>query len=71
MRKCVVLILISFLFGLFSWTSFVQAGFGVTPPYIKNSHLTPGSHYETTIYLMRGKPTEELTAEVTIDASEI
>jgi len=71
MRKCVVLILISFLFGLFSWTSFVQAGFGVTPPYITNSHLVPGSHYETTIYLMRGKPTEELTAEVAIDASEI
>lgn len=71
MRKGIVLILIASLIGLFSWTSFVQAGFGVTPPYINNSHLTPGSHYETTIYLVRGEPIEELTAEVSIDAPEI
>ena len=71
MRKYIISILVVFLVGILGWVCFVQAGFGVSPPYVNNNRLTPGSHYEKTIYLVRGTPTEELTAEVTIDAPEI
>jgi len=48
-----------------------KAGFGVTPPYISNNHLIPGSYFEETIYLVRSSPDTEEVAEVTIGASEI
>lgn len=71
MKKYIIPILIGSLVGTFGLAGFVQAGFGVSPPYITNEHLVPGSHFERTIYLVRGDPVEELTAEVTIDAPEI
>lgn len=68
MRKYIFSILIASLVGTLGWVCLVQAGFGVTPPYVNNDRLMPGSHYEKTIYLVRGQPTQELTAELTIDA---
>ena len=43
------------------------AGFGVSPPYVKNERLDRGSHYEQKIILVRGDPIEDLKAEITID----
>jgi len=71
MKKYIILILVVSLVGMFGWAYLIQAGFGVSPPYVNNDRLTPGSHYEKTIYLVRGQPTTELTAEVTIDAPGI
>lgn len=71
MKKYIFSILITSLIGTLGWVGLSQAGFGVTPPYVNNDRLTPGSHYEKTIYLVRGQPDEELIAEITIDAPEI
>lgn len=48
-----------------------HAGFGITPPYVRNSSLTRNSIYEQTILLVRSDPNSALKAEITIDAPEI
>lgn len=45
-----------------------SAGFGITPPYVKNTSLTRNSMYEQQILLVRGNPDVGQVAEVTIDA---
>ncbi len=42
-------------------------GFGIMPPYVTNNSLVQNSHYEQTIILVRGDPTQDLKAEVTIN----
>ncbi len=49
----------------------VEAGFGITPPYVSNSSLTRNSVYEQQILLVRGDPDVAQNAEITIDAPEI
>lgn len=46
----------------------VQAGFGISPPYIKNDYLTPGSYFEETIYLVRSDSSEDMIVEAITDA---
>lgn len=71
MKNYIILILIVSFIGIFGLTYFVEAGFGVSPPWVKNNYLTPGSHFEQIIYLSRGTPDQELIARVSIDAPEI
>ena len=47
------------------------AGFGITPPYVKNTSLVRNSTYEQEILLVRSDPNEAQRAEITIDAPEI
>jgi hypothetical protein len=47
------------------------AGFGVTPPYVRNTSLTRNSTYEQQILLVRGDPNIPLKATVVVDAPEI
>lgn len=47
------------------------AGFGVTPPYVRNTSLTRNSTYEQQVLLVRGDPTTALKANVQVDAPEI
>ena len=47
------------------------AGFGVTPPYVRNTSLTRNSTYEQQILLVRGDPNIPLKASVIIDAPGI
>jgi len=47
------------------------AGFGVTPPFVRNTSLTRNSIYEQQILLVRADPTSPLQASVIIDAPEI
>lgn len=47
------------------------AGFGVTPPFVRNTSLTRNSVYEQEILLVRATPDAPLQAEVTVDAPEI
>ncbi len=48
-----------------------MAGFGVTPPFVRNTSLTRNSTYEQQILLVQGDPNVPLRATITIDAPEI
>ncbi len=48
-----------------------EAGFGITPPYVRNTSLIRNSTYEQQILLVRGDPNTAQKAEVSIDAPEI
>lgn len=67
-----------FVFALFIPVLFLSigastayAGFGITPPYVKNTSLVRNSTYEQQILLVRSDPNEAQRAEITIDAPEI
>ncbi len=62
---------IALLLFVMAGAEFAYAGFGVTPPYVRNSSLTRNSVYEQQILLVRGDPTVPLKATVIIDAPEI
>ncbi len=59
--------LLFFILGI----EIAQAGFGITPPYVRNTSLTRNSTYEQQILLVRGTPDVPLKAEIVIDAPEI
>lgn len=48
-----------------------EAGFGITPPYVKNTSLTRNSTYEQQILLVRNETNLAQKAEISIDAPEI
>ncbi len=70
MLRKLLAILLLVLFCL-SWGSSALAGFGISPPYVKNDYLIPGSSYEQTISLLRSDAEEDLQANIEIDAPEI
>lgn len=45
----------------------VFAGFGITPPYVRNDRLTRGTVYEQQITLVRSDPIDELKAQVSMN----
>lgn len=49
----------------------VGAGFGVSPPGIKEDKLVKGSHLERTIYLVQGNPTVDLQMEIIVESDKI
>lgn len=51
--------------------SVALAGFGVTPPFVRNTSLTRNSIYEQQILLVRADPSAPLQATVIVDAPEI
>lgn len=55
----------------FVGADYAHAGFGITPPYVRNSSLTRNSVYEQQILLVRGDPDQDLKALISIDAPEI
>lgn len=69
-RLFVFVLFIPVLF-LSSGASTVYAGFGITPPYVKNTSLVRNSTYEQQILLVRSDPNEAQRAEITVDAPEI
>ncbi len=66
-RVFVAAILLFFIVGI----ELARAGFGITPPYVRNTSLTRNSTYEQQILLVRGTPDVPLKAQITIDAPEI
>lgn len=50
---------------------FALAGFGITPPYVRNTSLTRNSVYEQQILLVRSETNTAQLAQVSIDAPEI
>lgn len=69
MKKTIQLFL--FFFLLLVWGGDVQAGFGISPPYVKSSKLIPGSHFEQKIYLLRSSAEEDLAANLIVEAPKI
>jgi hypothetical protein len=51
--------------------SFVQAGFGVTPPNIKEDRLVPGSTLRNIIYLVQGDPNRDIGIRVSVESADI
>ena len=43
------------------------AGFGITPPYVRNDTLRAGSEYTQEIIIVRSDPVEDLSAELTMN----
>lgn len=58
----------SFIVVVFIVPQSADAGFGITPPYVRNTSLTRNSIYEQEILLVRSDPDKELFAEITIEA---
>jgi len=70
LRKITFLLLL--LVGITVCPSFVHAGFGISPPYVKtNKPIFPGSKFKQKITLLRSTANNEMQAEVTINAPEI
>lgn len=61
---CTMLALIMMVFGT-AGTAF--AGFGITPPYVRNDRLTRGTVFEQTINLVRSDPEQDLRADITMN----
>lgn len=49
----------------------LHAGFGITPPYVRNTSLTRNAIYEQQILLVRGDPSTAQVAEIKVDAPEL
>jgi hypothetical protein len=71
LHKCLLGVLLVAVFFISTGTTFVHAGFGITPPYVSNTSLTRNSIYEQQILLVRGDPNTAQKAEISVDAPEI
>jgi len=67
--KGLLAVFVFLIFGVNA--NLAEAGFGITPPYVRNSSLTRNMVYEQPILMVRGDPDVALKAEITIDAPEI
>ncbi len=67
MKKLLLFLLVFFFLSSDS----AQAGFGITPPYVRNTSLVRNSTYEQQILLVRGNPDIPLVARISVDAPEI
>lgn len=70
LKRISIALFLSFLIIL-AWNHSAQAGFGISPPYVKSSKLIPGTHYEQKITLLRSSADEDLQANITINAPDI
>lgn len=70
-RNFVMFVLLLPMLFLSIGASEALAGFGITPPYVKNTSLTRNSTYEQRILLVRSDANVAQRAEITIDAPEI
>lgn len=70
-RKGIVLLLFLIILIAVSNAETVFAGFGITPPYVRNTSLTRNSIYEQQILMVRSDPNKALKAVVEVDAPEI
>lgn len=66
--KAPLLLCVFFLLFLsLGLTNTALAGFGISPPYVINENLTPGSHYEAKIVLVRGDPEEDWQTNISFN----
>jgi len=62
--KNFILLFIFGILAIYSFPKIASADLGISPPYIRNPGLAPGSHYEQTIYIIRSNAEEDLEAKV-------
>ena len=53
--------------SIFGTSGIADAGFGITPPYVRNDRLTRGTTYNQRIYLVRSDPEEDLKVQITMN----
>lgn len=71
-KKLLALIFLVFAFSIFAVPFSAQAGFGISPPYVKSRKpLFPGSHFEQTVTLLRSAKDDDLQARIVIEAPEM
>lgn len=70
-RKLIVFSVLLPVLFLSTGISDALAGFGITPPYVRNTSLTRNSIYEQQILLVRGDTNIAQKAEISIDAPDI
>ncbi len=68
LRKFTLILLLVPLVFVSTGFGEAMAGFGITPPYVRNTSLTRNSTYEQQILLVRGDPNVAQRAEITVDA---
>jgi hypothetical protein len=61
------LFILAAIFACYALADVAYAGFGITPPYVRNDRLTQGTEYTQEIILVRGDPVEDLKAEITVN----
>ena len=66
----IALALISLSVGMFLNISTVEAAFGISPPWVQNDHVLPGTTYEQIINLSRSGAEEEMEIAVRISGDE-
>lgn len=66
-----ILFIVSLLLFWGSFSNIAFAGFGITPPYVRNDTLRPGSEYTQEIIIVRSDPVEDLNAELTLNLPNI
>ncbi len=71
LKKNLLLFLTILILTFFIQPDFVRAGFGISPPWIKNQRLAPGSSFEQIIYLSQSDPKEDLNVVINIKAPDI
>ncbi|MCK5061670.1 hypothetical protein KAR28_03910 [Candidatus Parcubacteria bacterium] len=72
MRIRLFIIIFFIIGGFLLCASESQAGFGISPPFVKTKKpIFPGSHFEQKITLLRSDAEEELMARITVEAPDI
>ncbi|MEA3398388.1 MAG: hypothetical protein U9R06_01450 [Patescibacteria group bacterium] len=71
MLKKLLIIIFLVVSGFLVWGTPTQAGFGISPPYIRSDKIFPGSHYEQIVVLLRSSAEDDLVADITINAPEV
>lgn len=70
-HRCGLIFLLVPVFFFLLLADIAQAGFGITPPYVRNTSLTRNSVYEQQILLVRSDPSVAQVAEVAVDAPDL
>ena len=71
MKTFVQSVVVAIVLFMLAGADFAFAGFGVTPPFVRNTSLTRNSTYEQEILLVRSDPRTPLKATVFVDAPEV
>jgi hypothetical protein len=72
MRKPGIIIFLLVLGIFVMQTSVAEAGFGISPPFVKTKKpIFPGSHFEQIVTLLRSDTEDELIARIKVDAPDI
>lgn len=70
LNSLVVCALIAMSVSVFSNIPTAEAAFGVSPPWVNNNNLLPGSTFEQVVYLSRNETEEAMRATIRISGDE-